>query len=56
MSETVKVPAGEFKDCIKVKESLADGSTEYKYYAKGVGVVREVPPEGDELLTTHTTE
>jgi hypothetical protein len=52
---TAKTPAGEFRDCVKVKESLADGTTEYKFYAKGVGVVREVPPEGDELLVSHET-
>ena len=52
--ETVTTPAGTYKNCVKVKESLADGTTEYKYYAKGVGVVREVPPDGDELLVSHT--
>ena len=55
INETVVVPAGTFKNCIKVKESLADGTTEYKYYAKGVGVVREVPHDGDELLVSHQT-
>jgi hypothetical protein len=53
--ETVKVPAGTFKDCIKIEERLGDGATEYKYYAKGVGIVRETPSEGDELLTSHKT-
>ena len=55
VSETVTVPAGTFKNCVKVKESLGDGTTEYKYYAKGVGVIREQPPEGDELLVKHET-
>ncbi len=54
VSETTTVPAGTFKDCVKIKETLGDGSVEYKFYAKGVGVVREVPPEGDELLVSHT--
>lgn len=53
ISETVTVPAGTFKNCVKIKESLGDGTTEYKYYAPGVGVVREVPPEADELLVSH---
>ncbi len=52
---TAKTPAGEFKDCTKVKENLSDGTTEYKFYAKGVGVVREVPSDGDELLVSHET-
>ena len=55
VNETVTTPAGTYKDCVKVKELLADGKTEYKYYAKGVGVVREVPSDGDELLKSHET-
>jgi len=53
VSETVTVPAGTYQNCVKVKEILADGTTEYKYYAKGVGAVRETPSDGDELLTSH---
>jgi hypothetical protein len=55
ISETTTVPAGTFKDCVKIKETLGDGSVEYKFYAPGVGVVREVPSEGDELLVSHTS-
>ena len=56
VSETVKTPAGIYHDCVKVREALADGSIEYKCYAKGVGVVREqTPPDGDVLLKSHTT-
>jgi hypothetical protein len=55
LNETVTVPAGTYKNCIKVRENLADGTTEYKYYARGVGVVREVPAEGDVLLKSHET-
>ena len=55
VSETVTVPAGTFKNCVKIKETLGDGSVEYKFYAPGVGVIREVPPEGDELLTSHSS-
>lgn len=54
VSETVSVPAGTFENCVKVKEMLADGTTEFKYYAPGVGVVREVPSTGDEPLISHT--
>jgi hypothetical protein len=56
VSESVTVPAGSYKNCVKVKETLADGTIEYKYYAKGVGVVREVPAVGDVLLQSHTTK
>ena len=55
ITETVTVPAGTFKDCVKVKELQADGTTEYKYYAKNIGIVREVPHDGDELLKSHET-
>jgi hypothetical protein len=54
-SETVVAPAGTYHDCIQVRESLADGTQEYKFYAKGVGVVREKPVEGDVLLKSHST-
>ena len=55
VSETVVTPAGTYHNCVKVRENLADGTTEYKYYAPGVGVVRESPADGDVLLKTHTT-
>lgn len=43
MSETVETPAGEFKNCLKVKETtpLEPGNKEYKYYAPGVGLVQD---------------
>jgi hypothetical protein len=53
LSETVTVPAGTFHNCVKIKELLGDGSTEYKYYARGIGAVRESPADGDELLISH---
>ena len=53
ITEKVITPAGTYENCVKVTEKLADGSIEHKYYAPGVGVVREVPPDGDVLLKTH---
>ena len=55
ITEKVITPAGTYENCVKVRENLADGTTEYKYYAPGVGVVREQPADGDVLLKTHTT-
>lgn len=49
---TVTVPAGTYANCLKVKE-VSNGVVEYKYYAPGVGVVDEVPPEGRVSLTSH---
>jgi hypothetical protein len=54
-SETVTAPAGTYRNCLKVKEMLADGDIEYKYFASGVGCVREVPKDGDVLLQSHET-
>ena len=53
ITETVKTPAGTYDNCLKVKEDLADGTVEYKYYAPGVGVVREQPHDGDVFLKSH---
>jgi hypothetical protein len=55
LTETVTTPAGTYANCVKVKEVLADGEIEYKYYAKGIGVVREVPDGGDVLLISHAS-
>ena len=41
VSETVTVPAGTYPHCVKIKEKTSDGDTEYKYYAPGVGCVKE---------------
>jgi len=45
VSETVKTPAGEFKNCLKVEETtpLEPGEKEYKYYAPGIGLIQDGP-------------
>jgi hypothetical protein len=41
-SETVKTPAGVFKNCLKTKETSAvESGTEYKLYAPDIGLVQE---------------
>jgi hypothetical protein len=52
-SEAVTVPAGNYRNCLKVKETVADGSVEYKYFAFGVGCVREVSGDGNVVLKSH---
>jgi hypothetical protein len=54
LSETITVPAGTYQNCMKMKEMLSDGGTEYKYFAKGIGCIREIPTSGDVLLKSHT--
>jgi hypothetical protein len=50
VSETATVPAGIFQNCVKIREKLSDGATEYKLYAPGVGRIND-----DELLLkSHT--
>jgi hypothetical protein len=56
LSETVTVPAGTYQNCLKIAEHPAGEDVEYKYYAPGVGVVREVPAGGDEQLVSHATK
>lgn len=56
VSEKVTVPAGTYENCLKIREKLSDGAVEYKYFAKGIGCVREVPEGGDVLLMSHTTK
>lgn len=43
ISETVKTPAGEFKNCLKVEETtpLEPANIGYKYYAPGIGIVKD---------------
>jgi len=30
-----------YKNCLKLREKLADGEIEHKYFARGIGCVRE---------------
>ena len=55
VSEMVTVPAGTYHGCLKIKETLPDGKIEYKYFAKGIGCIREQPEGGDVPLKSHTT-
>src|SRR3989440_11798554 len=43
VTETVKTPAGEFTNCLKVEETtpLQRFVTEYNYYAPGIGMVQD---------------
>jgi hypothetical protein len=43
LRETVKTPSGEFKNCLKTKETtpLEPEVVEYKYYAPEIGLVQE---------------
>ena len=43
LMETIRTPAGEFRNCLKTEETtpLEPGVREYKYYARGVGLVQD---------------
>jgi hypothetical protein len=51
MKESVQTPAGNFENVLKVEETtpLEPHSKEYKYYAHGVGLVKE----GDLMLVRY---
>lgn len=50
LNETVKVPAGKFEHCLKVKETTPlEPGTEYKLYVPDLGLVKE----GGLLLVKH---
>jgi hypothetical protein len=51
VTETLKTPAGEFKDCLKVEETtpLEPKNTEFKIYAPGIGLIKD----GELLLNRH---
>jgi len=48
------VPAGTFRNCVKVEEHASDGSTEFKYFAPGIGCVMEEESDGSTKLQSHT--
>jgi hypothetical protein len=52
LTETVTVPAGTYKDCLKIRQDFP-GMTGYKYYAPHVGVIKEVIPGGAVNLKSH---
>ncbi len=54
VTETVTVPAGTYQNCVKIEEHASDGATEYKYYAPGIGCIKEVDSDGDLSLKAHT--
>lgn len=56
VEETVTVPSGAYKHCVKIKEVVGGEAPEYKYYAPGIGVVRELPSGGDVRLVKHQAE
>ncbi len=43
ISEMVKTPAGEFKDCLKIRETsqMEDAAAEYKTFAPGIGLIQK---------------
>lgn len=43
LSVTMKTPAGEFKNCLKIEETtpLEPGNREHKHYAPGVGLIQD---------------
>jgi hypothetical protein len=56
VNESVTVPAGTFTGCVKTKEwSMLEAGMELKWYAKGVGVVKEIATAGDSVVLISIT-
>jgi hypothetical protein len=47
------VPAGRFRRCLRITETLSDGTVEHRYYAPNVGLIKEVFPGGELSLISH---
>ena len=48
LGEAVSVPAGDYTDTVKTQDwSLLAAGNEYKWYARGVGVIKEVATGGE---------
>ena len=54
ISESVTVPTGTYRNCVKVQETLSDGDVEFKVYCPGVGIVQESTVDGRTDLRSHT--
>ena len=54
VSESVTVPAGTYRNCVKVQETLSDGDVEFKVYCPGMGIVQESTVDGRTDLRSHT--
>src|SRR4030095_13343701 len=55
-NEPVTVPAGTFTGCVKTKEwSMLEAGTELKWYAKGIGIVKEIATAGDLVVLVSVT-
>lgn len=53
LGESVTVPAGTFTDTVKTTDwSMLEAGNEYKWYARGVGVVREMSSSGEVVTLT----
>jgi hypothetical protein len=53
VSETVTVPAGMFTNVLRVREDHPDDEVEFKYYAPGVGLIKEVEEDEEVSLISH---
>jgi len=57
VNQSVTVPYGTFKDCVRTKEwSLLESGSEKKWYAKGIGVVRTESTEKEVAVLVSVTK
>ena len=46
MAKTVTIGSHTYRDCVEIKENLSDGKIEHKFYAPGVGCIKEAETDG----------
>jgi hypothetical protein len=54
VSETDTVATGIYQNCVRIRELVPGEAAEFKVYAPGVGVIKEIPADGEVDLTSHT--
>lgn len=55
-NDTATVPAGTFPGCVKTKEwSMMEAGTELKWYARNIGLVKEIATSGDSVVLLSIT-
>ena len=46
VAKTVTIGSHTYRDCVEIKENLSDGKIEHKFYAPGVGCIKEAETDG----------
>lgn len=56
VAKTVTIGSHTYRDCVEIKENLSDGKIEHKFYAPGVGCIKEAETDGSLELEHHEVQ